>query len=46
MTHIEVGKSCDGVLQGALFTNVTRPYHQLETCVELDVGHVVTCTWN
>jgi hypothetical protein len=26
--------------------NETTPYHQPETCVEPDVGHVVACTWN
>jgi hypothetical protein len=41
-----VGEACDGVLQGALSANVTRPYHQPETCVEPDVGHVIACTWH
>jgi hypothetical protein len=41
-----VGEECDGVIQGALSVNVTKPYHQLETCVEPYVGHVVACTWH
>jgi hypothetical protein len=41
-----VGEACDGVLQGALSGNVTRPYQQPKTCVEPDVGHVVSYTWH
>jgi hypothetical protein len=41
-----VVEASNGVLQGAFSANVTKPYHQPETCVELDVGHVITCTWH
>jgi hypothetical protein len=29
-----------------LSANATTPYHQPKTCVELNVGHVITCTWH
>jgi hypothetical protein len=41
-----VSEDFDGILQGTLSANVTRPYHQPETYVELDVGHVIACAWN
>jgi hypothetical protein len=44
--HIEVFEDSNGVLQGSLYENVTKPYHQFETYVEPDVDHVIACTWH
>jgi len=40
-----VDKACDGILQDVLSANATKPYHQPETYVEPDVGHVIPYTW-
>ena len=42
MAHIEVDEACDGVLSACLSVNATKPYPQPGTCVEPDVGHVIS----
>jgi hypothetical protein len=41
-----VVEASNGVLQDDFSANVTKPYHQPETNVESDVGHVATRTWH